>query len=85
MFNGERFVLMYTDALTEITFIVPSSSSHSQYIHIWTSVITGSVVGPVPFSYFSSVQFSFISIALYHNFSHVMTLSIQSRYRPYSL
>ncbi|XP_068578263.1 ral GTPase-activating protein subunit beta [Cebidichthys violaceus] len=26
VFNGERFVLMYTDALTEITFIVPSSS-----------------------------------------------------------
>ncbi|XP_027134728.1 ral GTPase-activating protein subunit beta-like isoform X2 [Larimichthys crocea] len=54
VFNGERFVLMYTDALTEITFIVPSSSSHSQYIHIWTSVITGSVVGPVPFSYFTA-------------------------------
>ncbi|KAE8298980.1 Ral GTPase-activating protein subunit beta p170 [Larimichthys crocea] len=29
VFNGERFVLMYTDALTEITFIVPSSSSHT--------------------------------------------------------
>ncbi|XP_073323632.1 ral GTPase-activating protein subunit beta [Pagrus major] len=28
VFNGEKFVLMYTDALTEITFIVPSSSSH---------------------------------------------------------
>ncbi|XP_041805769.1 ral GTPase-activating protein subunit beta isoform X3 [Chelmon rostratus] len=28
VFNGERFVLMYVDALTEITFIVPSSSSH---------------------------------------------------------
>ncbi|XP_056294569.1 ral GTPase-activating protein subunit beta isoform X3 [Pseudoliparis swirei] len=26
VFNGERFVLMHTDALTEITFIVPSSS-----------------------------------------------------------
>ncbi|XP_062419956.1 ral GTPase-activating protein subunit beta [Pungitius pungitius] len=26
VFNGERFVLMYTDALTEILFIVPSSS-----------------------------------------------------------
>ncbi|XP_038552371.1 ral GTPase-activating protein subunit beta isoform X2 [Micropterus salmoides] len=29
VFNGERFVLMYADALTEITFIVPSSSSHA--------------------------------------------------------
>ncbi|XP_076602988.1 ral GTPase-activating protein subunit beta isoform X2 [Chaetodon auriga] len=29
VFNGERFVLMYADALTEITFIVPSSSSHT--------------------------------------------------------
>ncbi|XP_068450692.1 ral GTPase-activating protein subunit beta-like [Clinocottus analis] len=26
VFNGERFVLMYTDALTELTFVVPSSS-----------------------------------------------------------
>ncbi|XP_070848760.1 ral GTPase-activating protein subunit beta [Chaetodon trifascialis] len=29
VFNGERFVLMYVDTLTEITFIVPSSSSHT--------------------------------------------------------
>ncbi|XP_070758296.1 ral GTPase-activating protein subunit beta-like [Enoplosus armatus] len=29
VFDGERFVLMYADALTEITFIVPSSSSHT--------------------------------------------------------
>ncbi|XP_060897632.1 ral GTPase-activating protein subunit beta isoform X3 [Labrus mixtus] len=28
VFNGEKFVLKYVDALTEITFIVPSSSSH---------------------------------------------------------
>ncbi|KAM8756150.1 ral GTPase-activating protein subunit beta isoform 2-T2 [Acanthopagrus schlegelii] len=28
VFNGEKFILMYADALTEITFIVPSSSSH---------------------------------------------------------
>ncbi|KAM7006209.1 ral GTPase-activating protein subunit beta [Tautogolabrus adspersus] len=28
VFNGEKFVLMFIDALTEITFIVPSSSSH---------------------------------------------------------
>ncbi|XP_031705975.1 ral GTPase-activating protein subunit beta [Anarrhichthys ocellatus] len=29
VFNGQRFVLMYTDTLTEITFIVPSSSHTS--------------------------------------------------------
>ncbi|XP_030274708.1 LOW QUALITY PROTEIN: ral GTPase-activating protein subunit beta [Sparus aurata] len=28
VFDGEKFILMYADALTEITFIVPSSSSH---------------------------------------------------------
>ncbi|KAK2861578.1 hypothetical protein Q5P01_001111 [Channa striata] len=28
-FNGERFVLKFTDALTEVTFIIPSSSSSS--------------------------------------------------------
>ncbi|KAG8007218.1 Ral GTPase-activating protein subunit beta [Nibea albiflora] len=28
VFSGEKFLLMYADALTEITFIVPSSSSH---------------------------------------------------------
>lgn len=35
VFNGERFVLMYADALTELTFIVPSSSSHSQSLYWW--------------------------------------------------
>ncbi|XP_034548760.1 ral GTPase-activating protein subunit beta-like [Notolabrus celidotus] len=29
VFNGEKFVLMYADALTEITFIIPSSTSSS--------------------------------------------------------
>lgn len=29
MFNGEKFVLMFTDTLTELTFVVPSSSSSS--------------------------------------------------------
>ncbi|XP_040889331.1 ral GTPase-activating protein subunit beta isoform X3 [Toxotes jaculatrix] len=29
VFNGEKFVLTFTDALTELTFIVPSSSSSS--------------------------------------------------------
>ncbi|XP_040015592.1 ral GTPase-activating protein subunit beta isoform X2 [Xiphias gladius] len=29
VFNGEKFVLMFTDTLTELTFVVPSSSSSS--------------------------------------------------------
>nr|XP_046241115.1 ral GTPase-activating protein subunit beta isoform X2 [Scatophagus argus] len=32
VFNGERFVLMYADALTEITFIVPSSSHTADWL-----------------------------------------------------
>ncbi|KAM9859251.1 ral GTPase-activating protein subunit beta [Aulostomus maculatus] len=31
VFDGEKFVLMYADALTRITFIVPSSSSHTHW------------------------------------------------------
>ncbi|XP_070693597.1 ral GTPase-activating protein subunit beta [Pempheris klunzingeri] len=32
VFNGEKFVLLNADALTEITFIVPSSSSHIDWL-----------------------------------------------------
>lgn len=32
MFDGQRSVLAYSDALTEITFTVPTSSSHGQLV-----------------------------------------------------
>lgn len=30
MFDGQRLVLVHSDALSEVTFTVPSPSSHSQ-------------------------------------------------------
>lgn len=38
VFDGEKFILMYADALTEITFIVPSSSSHSKVFHMMSQL-----------------------------------------------
>ncbi|KAI3369588.1 hypothetical protein L3Q82_024498 [Scortum barcoo] len=46
VFNGERFVLMYADALTEMTFIVPSLSSYK----IWLdpSILDSAIVPEGP-------------------------------------
>ncbi|XP_077434077.1 ral GTPase-activating protein subunit beta-like isoform X2 [Vanacampus margaritifer] len=34
-FDGKRFVLKYEDALTDLTFVVPSSSSHDDWSKCW--------------------------------------------------